>query len=208
MKVKICGITCEEDALAAVAAGADALGFNFCPASPRYLDPRCARDIVSGLPPFVTAVGVFVDVISPAEVRRIARLSGVSVLQLHGDETPDYCRRLRKSYPLIKALRLGRDLNEQALGEYPVQAFLLDTYDATRRGGTGKTFDWSLACSLADLRPIILAGGLTPDNVASAIRAVRPYAVDVCSGIETRPGKKDPGKLARFMEEVRRGCRS
>lgn len=208
MKVKICGITCAEDALAAVAAGADALGFNFCPASPRYLDPRNARDIVRGLPPFVTAVGVFVDVVSPEEVRRIARLSGVSVLQLHGEESPDYCRRLRGSYPLIKALRLGGRLNRQTLGEYPVQAFLLDTYDETRRGGTGKTFDWSLAGSLADLRPIILAGGLTPDNVAAAVRAVRPYAVDVCSGVEARPGKKDPEKLARFVEEVRRACGS
>ena len=208
MKVKICGITCAEDALAAVAAGADALGFNFCPASPRYLDPRNARDIVRGLPPFVTAVGVFVDVVSPEEVRRIARLSGVSVLQLHGEESPDYCRRLRGSYPLIKALRLGGGLNRQTLGEYPVQAFLLDTYDETRRGGTGKTFDWSLASSLADLCPIILAGGLTPDNVAAAVRAVRPYAVDVCSGVEARPGKKDPEKLARFVEEVRRACGS
>lgn len=208
MKVKICGITCREDALAAVAAGADALGFNFCPASPRYIDPRRARDIVGALPPFIAAVGVFVDVASPAEVRRIARLSGVSVLQLHGDESPDYCRRLRRSYPLIKALRLGKDLNRRALGEYPVQAFLLDTYDDTRRGGTGKTFDWNLACDLAGLRPIILAGGLTPENVASAVRTVRPYAVDVCSGVEARPGKKDPEKIARFMEEVRRGCGS
>lgn len=208
MRVKICGITCEEDARAAVAAGADALGFNFCPASPRYIDPRCARDIVSGLPPFVAAVGVFVDVLDPAEVRRVARLAGVSVLQLHGDESPDYCRRLGGSYPLIKALRLGNHLSHGALGEYPVQAFLLDTYDETRRGGTGKTFDWSLACGLAGVRPIILAGGLTPENVAAAVRAVRPYAVDVCSGIEARPGKKDPEKLARFMEEVRRGCGS
>jgi phosphoribosylanthranilate isomerase len=189
----------------AVEAGVDALGFNFYPASPRYVDPLMVREIVRRLSPFVTVVGVFVNVAKARELTGIARLSGVQVLQLHGDESPDYCRTLQ-DWPLIKAVRPGGGLDYGALSGYPVQAFLLDALDEKHYGGTGKTFDWGLAAGIKGIRPIILAGGLTPDNVAQAIQEVRPYAVDVCSGIEAIPGKKDPAKLDRFMEEVRHAC--
>lgn len=202
MKVKVCGITSYDDAAMVLDQGVDALGFNFFPSSPRCLRPEDARSIIRRLPPFATAVGLFVNVALPAQVAEIARAAGVQVVQLHGDETPAYCRAL-DSWPLIKALRLGEDGIPGNLDEYAVQSFLLDARDDALFGGTGKSFDWRLAHDLRSLRPIILAGGLRPDNVREAIRVVRPYAVDVCSGIESAPGKKDPGKLIEFMREVR-----
>ncbi len=202
MKVKICGITCYEDAAMALDLGVDALGFNFYPSSPRYIDPAAARSIIRRMPPFTTAVGLFVNVPEPGDVAETARLAGVQVIQLHGDESPDYCHRLA-DWTLIKAIRIGPDPLREDPDTYPVQAILLDVRDEGLFGGTGRSFDWSLARKIERTRPIILAGGLRPDNVREAIRAVWPYAVDVCSGVESVPGKKDAGKLTVFMNEVR-----
>jgi phosphoribosylanthranilate isomerase len=202
MKVKICGITGYDDAVMALDAGADALGFNFFPPSPRYIDPAAARAVIRRLPPFTVTVGLFVNVPEPEKVKETAGVAGVEVLQLHGDESPEYCRSL-SDFPLIKVLRIGDRPLDQNLDRYPVQAFLLDVKDDLLFGGTGMSFDWNLAQGLDRSRPIILAGGLRSDNVQEAIRKVRPYAVDVCSGVEKEPGKKDKAKLAAFMNEVR-----
>jgi phosphoribosylanthranilate isomerase len=202
MKVKVCGITSYEDAAMVLDQDVDALGFNFFPRSPRYINPLEARSIIERLPPFINSVGLFVNVQEPDEVSEIARVSGIQVLQLHGDESPEYCRRLC-GWPLIKALRIGKDRIEENLKAYPVQAFLLDSKDDILFGGTGKSFDWKRALEVKKIRPVILAGGLRPDNVGEAIRTVMPYAVDVCSGVESTPGKKDGKKLEEFMNEVR-----
>lgn len=201
MKIKICGITNYEDAAMVVDQGADALGFNFSPQSPRYIDPADARSIIRRIPPFVVSVGLFVNLAGQSRVSAIARAAGVQVLQLHGDETPEYCRGLA-DWPLIKALRIGKGGIPENL-EYPVQAFLLDVRDDTLFGGTGKSFDWELARNIKHVRPIILAGGLTPDNVRKAIEIVDPYAVDVCSGVESAPGKKSAQKVIEFINEVK-----
>jgi phosphoribosylanthranilate isomerase len=202
MKVKICGITSYEDAALALDAGADALGFNFFPPSPRYIESREANAIIRRLPPFTVTVGLFVNVERIESLEETVLTAGVQVIQLHGDEDPAYCRRLAK-YPLIKALRIGDKPVELNPDSYPVRAFLLDVRDDLLFGGTGKSFDWNLTQGIDRKRPIILAGGLRPDNVRAAIRVVRPYGVDVCSGVEREPGKKDPVKLAEFMNEVR-----
>jgi phosphoribosylanthranilate isomerase len=202
VKVKVCGITNPDDALEAVEEGVDALGFNFYPSSPRHIDPGEARGIISRLPPFVVTVGLFVNVADPRDVDRTARAAGVQVLQLHGDETPDYCLRL-SGWTLIKALRVGPGPIREEPDQYPVSALLLDAHDESLFGGTGKVFDWSLATRVRGSRPIILAGGLNPENVARAIRTVHPYAVDVCSGVERSPGRKDAARLRAFMSEVR-----
>ncbi len=198
-RVKICGVTRLEDALQAARLGADALGFNFWPGSKRFLAPAAARAIVDRLPPFVTPVGVFVN--QPEEaIRRAAEESGVRVLQLHGDEPPELCRRL--PLPVVKAVRVVARLSLQALAAYPVAALLLDAPSAGF-GGSGATFDWSLAEGVAGLAPLILAGGLDPENVAAAVRRVRPYAVDVASGVESAPGVKDAVRMARFIAAAR-----
>jgi len=202
MRVKVCGLTSYEDAALALDQGVDALGFNCYPRSPRYITPPEVRAIVRRLPPFAAAVGLFVNVGNPAELAETARCAGVHILQLHGDESPDYCRQL-SGWILIKAIRIGKSLAQESLADYPAQAFLLDAKDDVLFGGTGKTFDWSLAVGITKLRPIILAGGLHAGNVGDAIRAVQPYGVDVCSGVESKPGKKDPAKLREFMNEVR-----
>ena len=202
MKVKVCGITSYEDASMALDQGVDALGFNFFPPSPRYLKPSDARSIIRSLPPFVSTVGLFVNVAEADQVLEMARVAGVQVLQLHGDETPEYCGRLAP-WPLIKALRIGGNDIPRDLDAYPVQGFLLDAKDDALFGGTGRSFDWSLAKGIQRIRPIILAGGLRPDNVREAIRIVAPYGVDVCSGVESAPGKKDAKKIMCFMSEVR-----
>jgi phosphoribosylanthranilate isomerase len=202
VKVKICGITCFEDAIMALDAGADALGFNFYPSSPRYIDPAEANAIIRRLPPLALTVGLFVNVERPERVAATARAAGVQVLQLHGDESPEYCREL-SDWPLIKVLRIGEGPVREDLDLYPVRAFLLDVRDDRLFGGTGISFDWNLAKGIDRKRPVILAGGLRRENVRAAIEAVRPYAVDLCSGVESRPGKKDPEKLKSFMDEVR-----
>jgi phosphoribosylanthranilate isomerase len=207
MKVKVCGITRYADAVLALKQGVDALGFNFFPRSPRYIIPSDARGIIRRLPPFVVTVGLFVNVPEQSEVIESARAAGVQVLQFHGDEDPEYLRSFAE-WPLIKALRIGKDAVFENLEQYPVQGFLLDVKDDTLFGGTGKTFDWQLAKNIERVRPIILAGGLKPDNVCEAIKAVNPYAVDVCSGVEIAPGKKSEQKLADFMNEVRHANRA
>ncbi len=199
MRVKICGIRRLEDALAAERLGADALGFNFWPSSKRYVTPAAAWEIVRRLPPLVTPVGVFVNQ-PESEMIGIANETGMRVLQLHGNEPPDLCARL--PFPVVKAVRVDAVKTLSALASYEVAAFLLDT-PSRGYGGTGKPFDWSLAEGVSEIAPIILAGGLTPENVAQAIAAVRPYAVDVASGVESAPGVKDEGKMARFIEAAR-----
>jgi phosphoribosylanthranilate isomerase len=202
MKVKVCGITSYEDAAMALDQGIDALGFNFFPRSPRYVSPMAARRIIERVPPLTVIVGLFVNVPQQEDVSEMARAAGVQVVQLHGDENPEYCRRLRE-WPLIKALRVGKSQTEDNLEDYPVRAFLLDSKDDVLFGGTGKSFDWNRALEVKKVRPVILAGGLRPDNVQEAIRMVMPYAVDVCSGVESAPGKKDGRRLKEFMDEVR-----
>ena len=200
MKVKICGITRPEDALEAARLGADALGFNFWPGSKRYVAPADARAIVRRLPPFVTAVGVFVDA-PREEILRAVAASGIQVAQLHGDEPPELCASL--PLPVVKALRIANAHALAALAAYEVSGFLLDAPSAGY-GGSGKTFDWSLATEAAAVVPVMLAGGLTPENVAEAIRAVRPWGVDVASGVERAPGVKDLAKLRRFIETAKK----
>jgi phosphoribosylanthranilate isomerase len=199
-RVKVCGITNLDDALAALEAGADLLGFNFYARSPRYVTPADARKIIERLP-----VGVFVNEPTPEDVEEIARAAGLNTVQLHGDETPEYCQSLR-GLTTIKALRVGADYNVETAAAYQTDAVLLDAYVAGERGGTGHTFDWSLAAlTRARVPRLFLAGGLNPDNVAAAVAAVRPYAVDVCSGVETAPGRKSPELVRRFVEAVGNG---
>ncbi|HEU5201784.1 MAG TPA: phosphoribosylanthranilate isomerase [Nitrospira sp.] len=204
IKVKICGITNAEDAAAAVAAGADALGFNFYRKSPRYIEPAIAKQIVASLPPFVMPVGVFVNEELTA-VRSIMDACGLGMAQLHGDEPVTYCQEL--SRPVIKALRLRDRRSLLAVAEFQgragVRGFIVDTFSETAYGGTGQLTDWALASEAAKTATILLAGGLNPTNVAEAIRAVRPYGVDVTSGVESVPGKKDHGKIRAFLDAVR-----
>lgn len=200
-RIKICGITCHEDAAAAVSAGADALGFVFYEPSPRHVDPDLAADIIGSLPPFVTSVGLFVDA-PEARVEAIVEQTGLDLLQFHGKETEAYCRCF--SRPYIKALRVrpGVEL-EQLTSEYPsARGLLLDAYRPGVPGGTGEVFDWALIPPSMAGR-ITLAGGLTADNVARAIRQVAPYAVDVSGGVELAPGRKSPERLEAFVAAVR-----
>lgn len=204
LKVKICGITNAEDASVAVAAGADALGFIFYEKSPRYVVPAVAARIIAGLPPLVTAVGVFVNE-GLATVRSIMDTCGLALAQLHGNEDAAYCREL--SRPAMKALRLKDRSSFLSLAEYQgragVRGFVIDTFSEVAYGGTGQVADWRLASEAAKTASILLAGGLTPDNVADAIRAVRPYGVDVSSGVESVPGRKDHEKVRAFIGAVR-----
>jgi len=203
VRAKICGITRAADARAAVAAGADALGFNFHPASPRYVEPVLAGKIIAGLPPFVATVALFVDA-APAAVREAVVNSGVQLLQFQGDEADAECVSAGK--PFIKAVRVAGPVDGAALErEYPhAAAFLLDSFAPGVRGGSGAAFDWAW-WPAHGTRPLILAGGLNPNNVADAIRRTHPYAVDVSSGVEgPSKGIKDEDKIRKFIEEVRR----
>jgi phosphoribosylanthranilate isomerase len=200
VRVKICGTTNLDDAMAAVQAGADALGFVFYGKSPRVVEPKTAAEIIARLPPFVLPVGVFVDE-ELNVVRRIMEECKIPLAQLHGDESPRYCADLGRS--VIKAIRVrdGRDLERMAA--YQVCGFVLDAFVEGVPGGTGVTIEWDLAAQAQQLGPIILAGGLTPDNVLEAVRQVRPYAVDVSSGVEASPGKKDHAKLRAFITNAK-----
>ncbi|MBU2549876.1 MAG: phosphoribosylanthranilate isomerase [Proteobacteria bacterium] len=198
VRVKVCGLTNLDDSLAAAGFGADALGFVFAP-SPRRIEPDKARGIVLGLPPFVLRVGVFVD--APVEwIEEVRRHCELDVVQLHGSESEDFVSCLGGR--IIKGLRVGGEtpLPERA---YAGATLLLDTYEPGRAGGTGRTFDWSLAVEPARQRPVILAGGLTPDNVSQAVQTVSPYAVDVSSGVESEPGRKDHEKLECFIRRAK-----
>ena len=204
MKIKICGITNLEDAEVAVATGADALGFVLYRKSPRWVEPAVAKAIVAGLPPFVSAVGVFVNE-EAEKVRTLMDECGFALAQLHGDESAAYCQNLGR--PVLKALRLKDRATFLALAEFQgranVRGILLDAFSDQAYGGTGQTVDWTLAEEAARSTPVILAGGLTPENVAEAIQKVRPYGVDVSSGVEQSPGKKDHHKLKAFIEAAR-----
>lgn len=195
MNVKICGITRLDDALAAVRLGADALGFNFWPRSKRFVSPEDARAIVARLPAHVTPFGVFVDP-TRDDVLRAVETAGVAVAQLHGDEPPALCASL--PVPVVKAIPVTDSHSLAALASYEVDGFLLDS-PSPARGGSGERFDWALATEAAEVVRVWLAGGLTAENVAEAVRVARPYGVDVASGVESRPGVKDPGKMERFI---------
>jgi len=206
-RVKVCGITNLGDARIAVQAGADALGFNFCRRSPRYVSPSGARRIIQQLPGNVGIVGVFVNR-SPASVNRIARRLRLDFVQLHGEESPEQVAALAGTHRVIRALRMAPRFRLAALRNYSgVTAFLLDGYRREQRGSTGRTFDWRLARRAARFGPIILAGGLNPANVARAIRIARPAAVDVASGVESRPRRKDATLVRTFVENAKRAYR-
>jgi phosphoribosylanthranilate isomerase len=201
VRIKICGITNLEDALLAAEMGAQALGFIFYPPSPRKVDPEAAREIIRQLPPLVLSVGVFVNE-EAAVVQELAARVGLDWVQLHGQESPEYCRSLGRR--VLKGFRMKDEASLQELPAYrgAVQAFLLDTYKHGQTGGTGEAFNWELARKAKRYGPIVLAGGLTADNVAQAVATVRPQAVDVASGVEAAPGKKDPEKLRAFFRAV------
>ncbi|HLY59767.1 MAG TPA: phosphoribosylanthranilate isomerase [Terriglobia bacterium] len=203
-RVKICGITCVEDATLAVELGAAALGFNFYPASPRHIAPSAARVIISKLPPLVTAVGVFANETDGAHVAAIALEAGVTTVQLHGTASPlpGKGAKALDGFTVFQAIAVWKGFKPEILQHFKANAFLLDAYDPGLHGGTGKTFDWYLAREARKFGTIIIAGGLTAENVGQAIREVLPYAVDVASGVESAPGIKDPAKLRAFFAEV------
>lgn len=203
-RVKICGITRVEDANLAIELGAAALGFNFYPKSPRYIAPAAARAIIQKLPPFVMAVGVFANETDGAHLAAIAREAGVTTVQLHGPASPlpGLGSEALDGFTMLQAIAVSKGFKPALLQHLKANAFLLDAFDPALHGGTGKTFDWSLAREAKNFGTVILAGGLTPENVGQAIREVRPYAVDVASGVESAPGIKDPEKLRTFFSAV------
>lgn len=201
IKIKVCGITNLEDALAAHSCGSDAIGFIFAK-SPRRMTKEMARRIAFHLPPFIQLVGVFVDE-ERETVKEIARYCRLNILQFHGNETPEYCMSFNRR--VIKAVHI-KDLSDiERMTPYQgiASSFLLDTYHPKYAGGTGQSFDWSIARRAREIGPVILAGGLNPDNVQEAIRSVQPYAVDVGSGVEASPGKKDHQKIRLFIERAK-----
>ena len=207
IKIKICGITNAKDAEAAVTAGADALGFVFYTQSPRCIEPAVAKRIIAQLPPFVLPVGVFVDH-DRDTILKVFDECGLALAQLHGEETPTFCESLGR--PVLRALRLRDRGSLLALAEYKgrmgVRGFVVDAFSTKAYGGTGQTGDWFLAREVAQAAPILLAGGLTPNNVQEAIRQVQPYGVDVSSGVEERPGQKNHEKIRAFTQAVRLEC--
>ncbi|PWT85309.1 MAG: phosphoribosylanthranilate isomerase [Blastocatellia bacterium] len=202
MLVKICGITRVEDAECAIACGAGAVGFVFWPGSPRFIEPERAAAIVTALPPFVTAVGVFVNQPS-AYVNDVAVVAQLGAVQLHGDESVAYAAQITR--PVLKAVALPAATDE-VLAQWPARTtVLLDAHDPVRRGGTGRTIDWNRAARVARSRRVVLAGGLTAANVAEAITRVQPFGVDISSGIESAPGIKDHTRLRAFFEALSQG---
>lgn len=200
--VKICGITNMDDAAAAVAAGADLLGFNFYKPSPRYITPQHAREIVKRFPKEVLKVGVFVNE-ELADARTIMREAGLGAIQLHGDESPEYCSKF-PGWLVIKTFAVTDTFDVHAAEAYDVDGIMLDTKHNHLRGGTGRVFDWSIARQAALTIPnLFLAGGLSPENVENAIKTVRPYAVDACSALEDTPGKKNHERMRVFVNMVR-----
>ncbi|MBZ0165313.1 MAG: phosphoribosylanthranilate isomerase [Candidatus Omnitrophica bacterium] len=198
MKVKICGITNNEDAQKAMFYGAYAVGFIFHKKSPRYVSPSKARKLIEALPPFIVPVGVFVDLKEKA-VRDICQFTRIRTVQFHGEETAVYCKRFA-DYKIIKAFRVNDLFDVTGVKKYKVDAYLFDTYQENQLGGTGKTFNWELLKEQRFDKPVILSGGLTATNVGEGIKAVNPYAVDVSSGVEKSPGIKDPRKIREFMK--------
>lgn len=200
VKIKICGITNLDDALMAVEAGADALGFVFVQGSSRYILPDQAADIIRRLPPFVQSVGLFVNE-ELVTVNAYADRCGLDLIQLHGEETPDFCAAVKRR--IIKAFRVKESSSLDHIRNYEVAGYLLDAWSPVAHGGTGTTFNWEIAARAVAGHSIILAGGLTPENVAEAVAKVNPYAVDVSSGVESAPGKKDAGLVSRFIRATR-----
>ncbi|MBI3583733.1 MAG: phosphoribosylanthranilate isomerase [Nitrospinae bacterium] len=200
IKVKICGITNLEDALYAADCGADALGFIFYPKSPRFVEITRAEEIISKLSPFITTVGVFVNQ-SIENIVNIVHECNINIVQLHGDETPDYCSKLPMK--AIKAIRVKNEDSLKQIAGYKTSTFLLDAYSENSYGGTGKIFNWDLAIKAKGYGRIILSGGLTHDNVREAIEKVKPYGVDVSSGVEEKEGKKGKEKVREFIKRVK-----
>ena len=202
VKVKICGMTNLKDVKVAVDGGVDAVGFIFYKKSPRSVTMQAVREIVLELPPFVDSVGVFVNE-TAEQINKIADHCKLDRVQLHGDESPAFCKKIRRR--VIKAIRVKDIQSLKKLSDYPVSSFLLDTFSEDQYGGTGKVFDWNLAYPAKKYGPIILAGGLTPINVHQAIQRIQPYGVDVCSGVESQPGIKDHKKMKAFLKNVKAG---
>ena len=200
VKVKICGMTNLKDVKVAVDGGVDAVGFIFYKKSPRSVTMQAVRKIVLELPPFVDSVGVFVNE-TAEQINKIADRCNLDRVQLHGNESPTFCKKIRRR--VIKAIRVKDIQSLKKLSDYPVSSFLLDTFSEDQYGGTGKVFDWNLAYPAKRYGPIILAGGLTPNNVRQAIQRIQPYGVDVCSGVESQPGIKDHKKMQIFLKNVK-----
>jgi phosphoribosylanthranilate isomerase len=214
VRIKFCGITSLDDAHAAIDAGADMLGFNFFRPSPRFIEPNDAREIIARLRGesvvairSVTIVGVFVNELSPEALARVARETAIDAAQLHGDESIEFCRQLKRLLPemtIIKVLRAGDGFEPEEAARYDVDAIMLDAFHTELRGGTGQIFDWTLGRRTRELVPrLFLAGGLAPENVGQAIAEVEPYAVDACSSIESSPGRKDIARMKAFVSAVR-----
>jgi phosphoribosylanthranilate isomerase len=199
VRVKICGTTSLKDALLAVESGADAVGFIFHKESPRNISQKDVKEIVAQLPPFVESIGVFVNETSD-KINRIAEQCRLTAVQLHGDESPAFCRRIKRR--VVKAVRVKDAESLKGMSDFDVSGFLLDAYNEESRGGTGRVFDWNLALRAKKQGPVIIAGGLNPYNVYTAIHRVKPYGVDVCSGVEKSPGVKDPEKISEFIKAV------
>jgi phosphoribosylanthranilate isomerase len=202
-KIKICGITNKRDAIAVAELMPDMMGFVFYNGSKRYVEPKTVRDIVNELPPFIAKVGVFVDM-EKSKVIEIAEECSLDMLQFHGDETPGYCADLKDPYKIIKAFRIKDAGSLKGINDYDIDFYMLDSYSSKEKGGTGEIFNWKIIDNFEFLRPVILSGGLTPDNVRDAIEKVSPYGVDVSSGVEMSPGKKDILLMKKFVENVRK----
>jgi len=202
-RIKICGVTDPDDARNAALLGADAIGLNFYDKSPRYVDASQAARIIDVLPAVVSAIGVFVNHPDPQGLEDLALSLGLHAVQLHGSETPDYCSMIQK-VKVIKAFRVDSNFKVESLRSYGNGMFLLDSGSGAHFGGTGRTFDWNQAYGANAFGWVIVAGGLNPDNVQEAVSRLHPFAVDVSSGVESSPGKKDYEKMRRFIETVRR----
>lgn len=202
-RIKICGITNLDDGLEAIAAGVDALGFVFVPNTPRYITPSQAKLVIKQLPPFITNVGLFVDS-EIDEIEDIVNHCKLDAVQLHGNESPEMCSQISLQTKVIKSFHVKKELQvlRNEIENYRVDAYLLDTFIKGKAGGTGQTFDWRIAEGLS--QRIILAGGLTPDNIGTAIAQLQPYGVDVSSGVEKSPGKKDTNKIYSFVRQIRK----
>jgi len=203
VKIKICGITNKRDAIAAAGLMPDMMGFIFYDGSKRYVDPKIVRDIANELPPVIAKAGVFVDM-DKNKVIEIAEECALEILQFHGDESPDYCAGFKDSYKVMKAFRIKDSGSLKGINDYDADYYLLDAYSEKLKGGTGKSFDWKIMESFEFLKPVILSGGLTPDNVSEVIEKLSPYGVDVSSGVEMSPGKKDIALMKRFVENARK----
>lgn len=203
-RIKICGITNKIDALNAAELKVEMLGFVFYKKSKRYVKPSVAEDIINELPDSIEKVGVFVNE-KESLVTDIACDAGLTALQFHGDETPEYCAKFSGHFKTIKAFRVGDQKDLKTVNDYGADYYLFDTYDKECAGGSGKVFDWRLLKDFEILKPVILSGGLTPYNVERAIRELAPFGVDISTGVEERPGKKDPYLMKEFVKNVRKG---